>query len=94
MKKLMIIIWIISSLQTYTVKGFVKDELGNSLAGVKILTLDEKFDYTDFDGSFTIKTEDSIGILKTSYFNFKKQEIRYEVVEGIVNVNIVLKKIK
>ncbi|MBQ8673661.1 MAG: TonB-dependent receptor [Bacteroides sp.] len=75
--------------QQLTVKGVVKDELGEPIIGASVATNDGKGGITDIDGNFAIPGVTDGTTLKVSYVGYVTQDVK---VQGTKFLNIVLKE--
>ena len=74
--------------QNITVKGTVKDQIGEPLSGVSVVVKGTTTGtITDLDGAYTINVPNSGSTLVFSFIGFHKQEI---VVNGKPDINVVL----
>lgn len=72
----------------YTVKGIVKDQLGEPLGGVSIVVKGTTVGTTtDLDGNFTLNVPGNNVTLSFSFIGFKSQEVS---LKGQTDLNIVL----
>lgn len=72
----------------HTVKGTVKDDSGNVLAGVSVMEKGSRNGTTSgADGSYTISVENKTGILVFAYIGHQKKEVK---IEGQAVVDVVL----
>lgn len=72
----------------YTVKGIVKDQLGEPLGGVSIVVKGSTIGTTtDLDGNFTLNVPDKNALLSFSFIGFKPQDVKFN---GQTSLNVVL----
>jgi hypothetical protein len=65
----------------YRITGVVKDVEKNNLAGVKVTIVGVYSVYTDYDGSFSIKTDSDLPTINLSYLDYKEVNIPLNLVD-------------